>query len=161
MRTSEPCNTSKKAASTRWPPIWEQDGDIPFSKSSRRRKTPLDGRFGERSDRGGRATLRFWWPIRGRLKACWDGPPSAISPTSCRVRGPGCRKTRTARERIPSGFFSCQSSSLSRTLPRRELNVSYCGILDTPLGHRGWPAKLLRVFTGENTNSVFIGDSLS
>src|ERR1019366_7935294 len=105
MRTSELCNTWKKAA-TRWPSIWEQAGDILFSKSSRQRKAPLDDRFDERSDRGGRAILRFWWPIRRRLKECWDGPPSAISPTSSRVRGVGCRKPRAAREQSPSGFSS-------------------------------------------------------
>src|ERR1019366_5390808 len=105
MRTSERCNTLKqtatKKAATRWPSIWEQAGDIPFSKSSRQRKTPLDARFGERSDRGGRAILRFWWPIRQRLKECWDGPPSAISPTLSRVRGPGCRKPRADHEPSP------------------------------------------------------------
>ena len=49
-------------------------------------------RFGERSDRGGRAILRSSWPIRRRLKSSWDGPPSAILPASFRVRGVGCRK---------------------------------------------------------------------
>src|SRR5260370_22978906 len=104
MRTCEHCNTSKNKATkkmgSRWPSIWGQAADIPFLKSSVRRKTPLDARFGERSDRGGRAILRFWWPIRRRLKACWDGPPSAISPTSSRVRGYGCRKTRRAKKRL-------------------------------------------------------------
>ena len=82
---------------TRWPSIWEPAGDILFSKSSTQRKAPLDGRCGERSDRGGRAILRFWWPIRRRLKACWDGPPNAISPTSCRALGRGCRKPPAAQ----------------------------------------------------------------
>src|ERR1019366_203354 len=117
MRTSELCNTWKKAA-TRWPSIWERAGDILFSKSSRQRKASLDGRFDERSDHGGRAILRFWWPIRRKLKECWDGPPSAISPTSSRVRGPGCRKHRAVLERSPSGFSSCRSRSVSHTLPR-------------------------------------------
>src|SRR5258708_3592016 len=100
MRTCERCNTSKrdtreKAGTkkpTRWPSIWEQAGDIPFSKSFRRWKMLRDGRFGERSDRDGRVTLRFWWPIRRRLKGRWDGPPSAVSRISCRVRGGGCGK---------------------------------------------------------------------
>src|ERR1035441_9590087 len=105
MRTSELCNTWKPA-DTRSQSIWEQAGDILFSKSSRQRKTPLDGRFDERSDRGGRAILRFWWPIRRKLKECGDGPPNAISPTLSRVRGPGCRKNRAAREQSPSGFSS-------------------------------------------------------
>jgi hypothetical protein len=68
-------------------------GGTLFSRSSRQRKTSLDARFGERSDRGGRVILRFWRPIRQGLKASWDGPPNATSPTSYRVRGPGCRKT--------------------------------------------------------------------
>jgi hypothetical protein len=92
-----------------WPSIWEQAGDIPSSKSSGQRKAPLDGRFGERSDRGGRAILRCWWPIRRRLKECWDGPPSAISPTSSRVHGHGCRKHRAALEQSRGGFSGCQS----------------------------------------------------
>src|SRR6266404_1986618 len=109
MRTCEHCNTLKpnsskraptKKAASRWPSIWGRDGDIPFSKSSVRRKTPLNAEFGERSYRGDRATLRFWWPILRRLKECWDGPPSAISPTSYRVRGCGCRKTRRAKKRL-------------------------------------------------------------
>src|SRR5713226_938485 len=104
MRTCEHCNTSKNKATkkmvTRWPSISEQAADIPFLKSSVQRKAPLDARFGERSDRGGRAILRFWWPIRRRLKACWDGPPSAISPTSFRVLGYGCRKTRREKKRL-------------------------------------------------------------
>src|ERR1035441_8124510 len=103
MRTSELCNTWKRAA-TRSPSIWEQAGDILFSKSSRQRKTPLDGRFDERLDHGGRVILRFWWPIRRKLKECWDGRPNAISSTSSRVRGPGCRKNRAAREHSPIGF---------------------------------------------------------
>jgi len=41
-----------------------QAADIPFSKSSGQRKTRLDGLFGERLYRDGRATPRFWWPIR-------------------------------------------------------------------------------------------------
>src|ERR1700675_2780295 len=109
MRTYEHCstlkrNSSKKAptkkAATRWPSIWGQAADIPFSKSSGQRKALLDARFDESSDRGGRAILRFWWPIQRKLKACWDGPPSAISPTSSLVRGYGCRKTRRAKKRL-------------------------------------------------------------
>src|ERR1035437_1936737 len=104
MRTCGRCNTSKrsprrkagtKKAATRWPSIWEQAGGIPFSRSFRRWKMLRDGRFGERSDRDGRAILRFWWPIRRRRTECWDGRPSAILPTSCRARGTGCGKTRT------------------------------------------------------------------
>src|SRR5260370_38943837 len=104
MRMCEPCNTSKnkatKKTATRWPLISVPAADIPFLKSSVRRKAPLDARFDERSDRGGRAILRFWWPIRRKLKACWGGPPSAISPTSSPVRGYGCRKTRRAKKRL-------------------------------------------------------------
>src|SRR6266478_7015154 len=104
MRMCEHCNTSRKKetkrVATRWPSIWEPAADIPFLKSSVRRKAPLDARFGERSDRGGRAILRFWWPIRRKLKACWGGPPSAISPTSSPVRGYGCRKTRRVKKRL-------------------------------------------------------------
>ena len=100
MRTCGRCNTLKRTTrkkagtktATRWPSIWELAGGILSSKSSRQRKAPRDGRFGERSDRVGRAILRFWWPIRRRLKECWDGPQSAILTTSCRVRGGGCRK---------------------------------------------------------------------
>src|ERR1700694_1923134 len=109
MRTCErfialKLNSSKKAptkkAASHWPSIWEQAADIPFSKSSGQRKTPLDVQFGERSYRGGRAILRFWWPIQRKLKACWDGLPSAISPISSPVRGYGCRKTRRAKRRL-------------------------------------------------------------
>src|SRR5258708_13344255 len=109
MRTCERCSTLKrnssktaplKRAACRWPSIWGRAGDIPFSKSSGRWKTPLDGRFGERLYRDGRAILRFLWPIRRKLKMCWDGPPSAISPRSSQVRGYGCRKTRTEKKRL-------------------------------------------------------------
>src|SRR5260370_13460044 len=109
MRTCERCNTSKrnslkkaptKKAATRWPSIWGRAGDIPFSKSSGQRRTPRDGRFGERLYRGGRAILRFWWLIRLRLTACWDGPASAIWVTSSLVRGGGCRKTRRPKKRL-------------------------------------------------------------
>src|SRR5258708_593471 len=104
MRTCEHCNTSKNKATkkmgTRWPSISGQAADIPFLKSSVRRKTPPDARFGERSDRGGRAILRFWGPIRRKLKPRWDGPPSAISPPSTRMRGPECGKTRRAKKRL-------------------------------------------------------------
>ena len=109
MRTCEPCNTSKpdtlkeaatKKAASPWPSIWGQAADIPFSKSYGQRKTPLDARFGERLYRGGRAILRFWWPIQRKLKGCWDGPPSAISPASSQVRGRGCRKTRREKKRL-------------------------------------------------------------
>jgi len=65
--------------------------DIPFSKLSRQRKTPVDGRSGERSDRGVRAILRCWWPTRRKLKGCWDGRLSAISRTLSRVLGVGGR----------------------------------------------------------------------
>jgi UDP-glucose-4-epimerase GalE len=54
----------------------------------------------QRSDRGVRAILRFWWPVRQRLKPCWGGPPSAISPTSSRGRGYGCRKTRRRKSAV-------------------------------------------------------------
>src|SRR3979411_614957 len=114
MRTCERCNTSKrntskrartkkattKKAATRWPSTWGQAEDIPFWKSSGQRKTPLDVRFGERLYRGARAILRFWGPIQRKLKGCWDGPPSAISPASSQVRGRGCRKTRREKKRL-------------------------------------------------------------
>src|ERR1019366_740484 len=116
MRTSELCNTWKKAA-TRWPSIWERAGDILFSKSSRPRKTQLADRFDESSDHGGRAILRFWWPIRRKLEECWDGPPNAISPTSCRVRGLGCRKNRAALEQ--------ESLSTAGSLKTRGLEVPF------------------------------------
>jgi len=83
----------------RWPLIWGRAVDIPFWKSSGRRKTLQDDRFGEKSSRGDRAILRFWWPIRRRLRECWDGPPSATLPTSSRVRGHGCRKARSSKKR--------------------------------------------------------------
>lgn len=104
MRTSERCNTSKdtaketvvRAAPTLLPSIWEPVAEIPFSKSSRRRKTPRDATSAERWDHGAQAILRSWWPIHRRLKKCWDGPPSARSPISFPARGPGCRKPRAA-----------------------------------------------------------------
>jgi len=77
---------------TRWPSTWGPAADIPFSKSSGQRKTPWDDQSGERLCRGGQAILRFWWPIREKLKECWDGPPSAIWVTWSRARGYGCRK---------------------------------------------------------------------
>src|ERR1039458_8729399 len=90
--------TATKTAATRWSSILGQAVDIPCSKSFRRWKMPLDTGFGERSDRGGRAILQFWWPTPRKLKECWDGPPSAISLTSLRVRGPGWRKLRKLRD---------------------------------------------------------------
>src|ERR1017187_4323743 len=102
MRTCGRCSTLKgtatKTAATRWSSILGQAVDIPCSKSFRRWKMPLDTGFGERSDRGGRAILQFWWPTPRKLKECWDGPPSAISLTSLRVRGPGWRKLRKLRD---------------------------------------------------------------
>src|ERR1700687_1167596 len=108
MRTCWRCNTSKEPATrktppkktaSRWPSIWGQAADVPFSKSSTQWKTLLDVQFGERSRGGDRAILRFWWPIRRRPAARWDGPPSAIWLTSSRVRGYGRRKTRRAKKR--------------------------------------------------------------
>src|SRR5260370_35192353 len=119
MRTGEHCNTSKNKATkktgTRWPSISGQAADIPFLKSSVRRKTPLDARFGERSDRGGRAILRFWWPIRRKLKECWGGPPSAISPTSYRVLGYGCRKTRRENKRLLRQAHAPEQGDVARS----------------------------------------------
>src|ERR1039458_588319 len=121
MRTCGRCNTSRsntgkeagtKKEATRWPSIWELAGGILFLKSSRRRKTLRDGRFVEPWDCDGRAILRLWWPIRRRLKECWDGRPSAILPMSCRVRGGGCGKTRTENALI--------ARSLRPTLPNHQ-----------------------------------------
>src|SRR3982074_3399624 len=109
MRMCGRCNTLKpntlkeaatKIAASRWLLTWGQAEDIPFSKSSGQQNTPLDARFGQRLYRSGRAILRFWWPILRKLKGCWDGPPSAISPASSQVRGRGCRKTRREKKRL-------------------------------------------------------------
>jgi UDP-glucose 4-epimerase len=45
-----------------------------------------------------------WWPIRPRLKQCWDGPPSAISPTSLQAPGRGYRAPRAAPKLSSGGF---------------------------------------------------------
>ena len=128
--TSERCNTlkpnsSKKALTkkvpTRWPSTWGQAADIPFSKSSGQRKTPLDAQSGERLCRSGRAILRFLWPIRQKLKECWDGPPSAIWVTSSRVRGYGWRKTRRENKRSCrcSKRFGGEASAITPTTRNR------------------------------------------
>src|SRR5713101_2707761 len=136
MRTCEHCNTSKNKATkkmgTRWPSIWGQAADIPFLKSSVRRKTPLDARFGERSDRGDRAILRFWWPIRRKLKACWDGPPSAISPTSFRVRGPGCGKTRREKKQLLGQAHAFDQVDVARIRAERLKKIVRLNVFHAP-----------------------------
>ncbi|SRR5258706_15139586 len=125
MRTCERCSTLKrnnskiapmKRAACHWPSIWGRAGDIPFSKSSVLQKMPLDARFGERLYRGGRAILRFLWPIQRKHKMCWDGPLSAISPRLSRVRGYGCRKTRTEKKRLLRQAHAFEQIDVGRPL---------------------------------------------
>src|SRR5580658_3131729 len=99
MRTSELCSIWREAA-THWPSIWELGGDILFWKLSRRPKASLDGRFDGRWGLGGRAILRCWWPIRRKLKRCWDGLRNETSATSSPLRGLGCKRDEAAAYRL-------------------------------------------------------------
>jgi NAD dependent epimerase/dehydratase family len=84
MRTSERCNTlkpnsSKKALTkkvpTRWPSTWGQAADIPFSKSSGQRKTPLDARSGkDRTAASGRSSGSGGRSGKGSNRAGVDRP---------------------------------------------------------------------------------------
>src|ERR1035437_3175074 len=78
-----------------------------------------DGRFGERSDRDGRAILRLWWPIRRRLKECWDGRPSAILPMSCRVRGGDGENGTTSCSLVVASDRSAEQLA-EKDVPERE-----------------------------------------